>query len=117
MARILGTLCLWLLALLAPPGCARSAEPRARLQELQREAGELNLALDSIEERLIRDQATVQLWSELKDRHESVSAVACSNLGQHYQGMVRHLAEQEEKGRGLHSHDQVAQAPAQATHW
>ena len=57
---------------------ARWAEERRTLEE----------SLDQLEERLLTDQARVHFWREMRDRHESVSAVACTNLERHADGIA-----------------------------
>jgi hypothetical protein len=64
-------------------GCG---EPRALVEARARWAAEqraLDETLDALEERLLADQARVHFWAEMKERHASVSAVACANLAQH----------------------------------
>jgi hypothetical protein len=53
--------------------------------------------LDHLEERLLATQARVRFWQEMKARHQSVSAVACTNLSQHAEGMAALDERQREK--------------------
>ncbi len=78
-----------LLAFFVAAGCA----PKDRGIRLARVAGEkknLEVTLDRLEERLLADQARVRLWTELRDRHESVSAVACASQDEHAYEMAQH---------------------------
>ena len=78
-----------LLAIAVLAACA----PRDRELRLARVAAErrnLDESLDRLEERLIVSQARVRLWRELRERHESVSAVACVSQEEHAQGMALH---------------------------
>jgi hypothetical protein len=71
-------------------GCApRDAE--LRLARLEAEHRSLEATFDRLEDRLLVNQARVRLWRELKERHESVSAVACASLDQHAEEMARRV--------------------------
>jgi hypothetical protein len=73
---------------LAGAGCA---PPDAELRRARLDAERRNLeqSLDTLEDRLVANQARVRLWKELRARHESVSAVACASLDQHAEEMAR----------------------------
>jgi hypothetical protein len=78
-----------LLAIALATACA----PKDRAVRLARVAGErknLEASLEQLEERLLADQSRVRFWREMKDRHESVSAVACASQEEHAQGMAMH---------------------------
>ncbi len=76
-------------------GTRRDTVDTALDAELQR----LDAALDRVEDRLLANQSSVSLWDELRDRHETVSEVTCSNLGEHARAIERFLEVQREKGR------------------
>jgi hypothetical protein len=69
-------------------GCApRDGELRRARLEAERRS--LEATLDHLEDRLLVNQARVRLWRELRERHESVAAVACASLDQHAEEMAR----------------------------
>lgn len=72
-----------------------------RLAEIQREGRELDQAFDKLEDRFLADQARLDLWEELKVRHQHVSAVATANAEAHLVAMVRHAEHQEWKASEL----------------
>jgi hypothetical protein len=89
---------LWLVG----SGCAQAPKDgKARLEELNRQGLEMSVALDVVEERLLGAQANLQLWQEIAQRHQNVSAIACENLSNHASGMVRNQERQAEKSRSL----------------
>lgn len=97
MARraVIGSLGLLCLAL---GGCEGSnPEAEARLERVKAQGLELEGALGDVEERLLGNQATVKLWSELAVRHKQVTQVACQNLASHVEGMQAHLEKQDKK--------------------
>ena len=80
---------LFILALLIAAGCApRDAE--VRLARVAAEKRNLEATFDRLEERLLANQARVRLWREMRDRHESVSAVACASQEDHAREMALH---------------------------
>lgn len=79
-------------AALAASGCAASPDAEVRRARLEAERRTLEESLDTLEERLLANQARVRLWKELRSRHESVSAVACASLDQHAEEMARRQA-------------------------
>lgn len=85
-------------------GCASAPEPsesERRIAALEAEGREMDAALDTVETRLLGNQANLMLWQELGRRHQEVSAVACQNANFHMEGMMRHIEHQEEKSRKL----------------
>jgi hypothetical protein len=88
---------------MAPPGDAQE-----RLAELQAEEERMKAALDSVEVRLLGNQARLQLWQELERRHQQVSAVQCRQADSHLVEMARFFAEQEEKARQLRRRRRMA---------
>ncbi len=73
------------------------AEARLRRSRVVAEGRALVEKVDALEERLLADQARVRFWKELRARHESVSAIACTDLSRHAEGMARYAEEQQEK--------------------
>ena len=67
------------------------------------EADGLRAALDSIEDRLLANQAKVKLWQELASRHEEVSEIACSVQNGHALAMVEGVIKQQEKFKARRS--------------
>jgi hypothetical protein len=63
-------------ACLAAAGCRRGDD---ELRRHRRAAEQRTLAtsLDQLEDRLVVDQARVHFWQEMRNRHESVTALAC----------------------------------------
>jgi hypothetical protein len=90
-------------------GCA----PKDRELRLARVAAQgrvLDASFDRLEERLITDQARVRLWRDLRERHESVTAVACASQEEHAQEMALHALPPERSS--LHQARVAAAAPA-----
>src|SRR5690242_5629877 len=78
-ANLAGGTCLRAIPILLAIALAAGCAPRDRAVRLARVAGErknLEASLEQLEERLLADQSRVRFWREMKDRHESVSAVA-----------------------------------------
>lgn len=78
-----------LVAVAVTAACAPS-DRAVRLARLAGEKRNLAATLDRLEERLLADQARVRFWREMKERHESVSAIACAVQGEHAAGMALH---------------------------
>jgi hypothetical protein len=72
------------------PGLAAERERWAE------EAAQVDASLAALEERLLASQARVRLWDEMRSRHQTVSQVACENLGDH----ARALVAREDRARG-----------------
>lgn len=88
--------------LLLAAGCV--SEPRdaaERLAKLKQDGEALNRAADTIEERLMGNQANLHVWQELAERHKHVSAIATMNSNEHLLAMVKMLDKQQEKARKL----------------
>jgi len=99
------------LAAVIAAGCA----PKDRNLRLARVAAQgrvLDASFDRLEQRLIADQARVRLWRELRERHESVSAVACASQEEHALEMAMHALPPERSS--LHQARVAAAAPATA---
>lgn len=85
-------------------GCASApeeSESERRIAALEAEGKQMDAALDTVETRLLGNQANLMLWQELGRRHQEVSAIACQNANFHMEGMMRHIEHQEEKSRKL----------------
>ncbi len=89
-------------------------EAEARLAALKRENDALNASLDTVEERLLGNQAGIHLWTELARRHQQVSAVACTVADGHLRGMAANLDRQQQKARALRRTTRVASATVSA---
>ena len=103
-----------LLLLLVAAACAgRGAEPKSLAEYRAVWAEErrvLDVALDQLEERLLTDQARVRFWVEMRDRHQSATAVACSTLGHHADAIAAFEAQQRVKTATLAKKHRVASA-------
>lgn len=101
-----------LLLLLVAAACAgRGAEPKSLAEHRALWAEErraLDEAMDQLEERLLVDQARVRFWVEMRDRHQSATAVACSTLGHHADAIAAFEAQQRQKTATLAKKHRVA---------
>lgn len=77
------------IAAAAIAACGRSA-PDLRRMRLEAERRQLAASLDRLEDRLIVDQARVRFWKEMRARHESVTAIACTSQERHAEEMLAH---------------------------
>jgi len=84
-------------------GRSRGEEGRERLDELAQEGRELEGAFDRLEERLLVDRAQVDLWQELKVRHQHVSALATTNADDHIAAIIDQLERHGARNCGLNS--------------
>ena len=83
-------------------GCmSPSPEAEARLAALEAEGEEMDTALDTVEARLLGNQAMLQTWQELGRRHQEVTQLHCQTSDAHLVAMMKHYNKQEEKGRQL----------------
>ncbi len=95
------TLLLLLAGVVAVACAPRDAE--LRRQRLAAERQNLEATLDQLEERLLATQARVRFWRELRERHESVSAIACVSQDEHARAMaLRALPARERQRSSLH---------------
>lgn len=88
----------WVLAAaVACAGCsARVASDRAvRIERLASEHRALMERLDDLQARLLVDRQRVQFWEEMRDRHASVSALACTSQEAHAMAMAERLLPEE----------------------
>jgi len=58
-------------------------------------------AADAVEARLLSGEVRLAVWSELAERRNQVTEVACRVGDSHFQDMARLFEEAAEKGRGL----------------
>jgi len=106
-------LALSVVALALMAGCARPPpDAEARLAALEAEGEKMDAALDTVEERLLGNQARMHLWQELAVRHKSVSAVHCQHADANLAAMLAHHEKQEEKARKLRRRRHVAAVDA-----
>ena len=84
-------------------GCATPPEDDGaqRLAALEAEGRQMDEALDTVETRLLGNQAQLMTWQELGRRHQQVSALHCQNSETHMEAILKHYQRQEEKARGL----------------
>ncbi len=101
------------LALALSAGCAEPPpDAEARLAALEAEGEKMDAALDTVEERLLGNQARVHLWQELGERHKYVSAVHCKHADANMVAMLEHQEKQEQKARKLKRRRHVASVEA-----
>jgi hypothetical protein len=97
------------MALALSAGCAQPPpDAEARLAALEAEAQKMDEALDTVEERLLGNQARVHLWQELGERHKTVSAVHCRHAHGNVEAIIEHEEKQDEKARKLRRRRHVA---------
>lgn len=103
-------------------GCGASGgDADARRARWAAERQRLEASLDDLQARLLVDRARVRFWTEMKDRHESISAVSCSGLEGHAEDIARLLEGRPEKRYGLRRqvaarHVPTADPPRQPTY-
>ena len=96
-------------ALSLSAGCAEPPpEAEARLAALEAEGQQMDAALDTVEDRLLGNQARVHLWQELGERHQQVSAIHCKHAHGNVEAIIEHEEKQEEKARKLKRSHSVA---------
>ncbi len=83
-----------LLVVAVAAGCA-PRDRAVRLARLEGQRKSLAATLDGLEDRLLADQARVRFWKEMKERHESVSAISCAVQDEHAEGMALHALPSE----------------------
>ncbi len=92
--------------------CAGSrGEPKALVEYRARWAEErraLDESLDQLEERLLTDQGRVRFWLEMRERHQSATAVACTMLGRHAEAIAAYVDQQRLKTATLAKKNRVA---------
>ena len=96
------------------PGCyGDPPDAKERISALERQDAELHGAVDQLEEKLLGNQAMMHTWEELGRRHQQVSAIVVRNNLEHFDQMVLHMQEQQEKARKLRR-SRVAEAEVSA---
>jgi hypothetical protein len=78
----------FVLLLLVAAGCGAPRDAEVRLARVAAERRNLEATFDHLEDRLLANQARVRLWREMKDRHESVAAIACASQEEHAEAMA-----------------------------
>jgi hypothetical protein len=70
---------------LAAVACGPSAgsDREVRLQRLAGEHRALMEQLEDLQARILVDRERVRFWTEMRERHESVSAIACTSQAEH----------------------------------
>jgi hypothetical protein len=88
-----------LLAIAAAAACtvAPPADREVRLARLAAEQRQLMDKLEDLQARLLVNRQRVRFWQEMQERHESVSAIACSSQETHAVAMAERLLPQEPK--------------------
>jgi len=84
-------------AVLVLAACTGGSARDVKRQRWDAERRGLEEQLEQLEERLLADQARVHFWQQMRERHESVSAVACANLGRHAESIALLDEKQREK--------------------
>ncbi len=79
---------LFVLLLLVAAACGAPRDAEVRLARVAAERRNLEATFDRLEDRLLANQARVRLWREMKDRHESVAAIACASQEEHADAMA-----------------------------
>lgn len=96
-------------ALSVSAGCAEPPpDAEARLAALEEEGKQMDAALDTVEDRLLGNQARMHLWQELGERHKMVSAIHCQHADANLAAILEHEERQEEKARKLKRSHSVA---------
>jgi hypothetical protein len=97
------------LTLTLSAGCAEPPpDAEARLAALEAEGQQMDAALDTVEERLLGNQARVHLWQELGRRHQQVSEIHCQHTDANVMAILQHQEQQDEKARKLKKRRRVA---------
>jgi len=102
--------CVGVTAVLSSGCFSPSKEAEARLASLQAEGQSMDQGLDSVEERLLGNQAMLQQWQEMGRRHNKVTQVHCAAAESHLVAMSGHEERQVAKARARRG-----KAPARET--
>jgi hypothetical protein len=86
------------IAAVVATGC-RPKDADVRLARVAAEKRNLEATFDRLEDRLLANQARVRLWREMRDRHESVAAIACVSQQEHAEEMAAKSAPPERPAR------------------
>lgn len=106
---------------LVTSGCMQDGlEEAPWVADLEAEAARMDAALDNVETRLLSGRTQVTLWTELAERHRTVSEIACSNAETHMESISKHFAKTEEvlrkkKRRGRSSRVEASLPPGNST--
>ena len=86
--------------MLACAACAVAPESdrEVRLQRLEADHRALVAQLDDLQARLLVDGERVRFWEELRGKHESVSAIACTSQDAHAIAMAEYLEHEQALG-------------------
>ncbi len=89
-----------LAAMLACAACAvhPAGDREVRRERLEAEHRALVAQLDDLQARLLVDGERVRFWEEMRDRHESVSAIACTSQESHAVAMAEYLQHEQSVG-------------------
>ncbi len=85
---------LWVLAVAAAAAACtgpKTADREVRLARLAAQRAALLDSLEDLQARLIVDRERVRFWQEMQQRHESISAIACTSLEAPAVAMVERL--------------------------
>lgn len=89
----------WVLAVVV--ACAACAGPppdrETRLERLAREERALVGQLEDLQARLLVGSARVRFWEEMRERHQSVSAIACTSQDAHAAAMAHYFEQEQQK--------------------
>ena len=86
-----------LIALAFSAACVPSKNDReVRLERLQGEHRALQAQLEDLQARLLVGRERVRFWEEMRDRHASVSAIACTSQEAHAAAMALSLEQERE---------------------
>ena len=96
------------MVVLALGACTGRSALEVKRQRWDVERRGLEEQLDQLEERLLTDQARVHFWQQMRERHESISAVACVNLGRHAESIALLDEKQRDKRDALARKNRVA---------
>lgn len=69
----------------------KPADRDVRLARLDAQRRGLDSTFDQLEARLTASQARVRFWQEIRERHESISAVACVSQEEHADEMAKRV--------------------------
>ena len=83
--------------------CAACAAPppkdrEVRLERLEADHRALIAQLDDLQARLLVDAERVRFWEDMRGRHESVSAIACTSQEAHAIAMAQYLERAPDAG-------------------
>ncbi len=85
----------------------RTAAVRDADRPVAEQVRRVDQMLDELEQRLLAGHSKVTLWEELQARHETVSGIACRNLGEHARAVAL-FDEREGNGRAALRKNRIA---------